>query len=931
MPQQKRPYADEVPAPSYQSILNAFADDLASATAHARADRNVRHKAVVQADSTRDSSSSASEPVAMAMAAEEPSPMIRKLVQASKLSTHPNSDIIFRSLIVQAGGRDGVNPMMSMPMSSNNGYTTSHGAGPGGVWKSLYEDSGGDVFERLAPFFGLPTRPVARDPYLSQAVDVWDLPKAYEGENRYLSQILFNQLVETDLAILRFGLPPTRIDSTAPIVLTRFTYDPAMLSRTPYESAVRLVTSRRDTREFRHYRFGLGAMSEWGFWNHPEGQMDWLRKQDQIAYAVQRTAALQAVIALLHCIKVPAGLQEASALPHNATSWREAIKHELNMWNIIPSHYDGLQELADSAREELAARRVTVSPGKLMLVVPNGTDKFVTRAPEHRLYLETGKPRETYDDPSSVSVRGIGRLHVSRPFMTGIGERPIDPMYRLRAIGYQWFSTGLPSCSDLDAMLEFKTPCGDTEAHFEEPSDDFGAHPTRALFKNCGLYRTDSVEAKFAPEKLGAPHPNTVFAAGLLSTLLGKTIHANMDSLNGVKIADLLGATDNGKQNMRLVGRFAAKALATDPEAFESLKKICAIVSAANLVQAQVVAEIAAKKVVGFDKASIAAAVAAAKGVPPAKVEAGWARIALALTGVVLGSAAAVAAVSELSAGFKEILEGTSVFGDDGRGYQLFMWMFDYNVPVPARIEIAAPHVVYEVGQGILLVGGGEAGITIVGNPDALVGMNPKTKIVSLSFTINMGAQVINPDKVVVIPNVMVRRYIGGCKMGNYFNASSSDDLKHYKAGTRGKQKDLFCILCPNDYTPGFCTSTTGVYNPAFTTSDELKCPTMGLYATMYGWQNQAYNVFDYNHNNPVQWRSTLLFQQLQFNHAVGPTGKCERRGAITADRGHWQSGVTDTGCLKYRCGHTPTPPNFVPTWRGGVGIPQRNIVVTRN
>lgn len=779
---------------------------------------------------------------------------IRSYATALDAWNHPNAPV-FRQALAMAcdtsrssvimAARDSGHTWNANSSSIENMYTTSHG-------QRLQGDDGGtDPMDKLVPFFGIPNRPVARNPYNDVQQEIFDLPEAYPGNIRHVSQTLFYQLTKTDLTLLREGMPVVTNNSTASILMVQNIYDPTLLGRLPYESAPRLVVARRTQKEWKPTRFGLGCMSEWGFWNTEAGARDWLNKQDQIGHALTRTLALYAVVALLNCMKVPTRVDEMRRGPYDTMSWREVIQRELDAWNIL-ARFDGLQAGADLALEELEARHVSASASKLMFVIPSGAEKFIVHTPERRDYQVTGIPKLTYDDPDKLRLRGVAHLHVSKPFMVSFGEVPIDPTYRARAIGYMWHFTGFPHCGDLKEIKEFSIAAGGVKAHFEEPNDDWHIMPHRHQFEHCGLY------------------------ARPRETADGKGwIKGEEGTLGRALAAQVMGITSGVDRKFLSVARLLREG---SNDGAARLDAVC----------------------------RIAASTVSGHGDLTALVNDGT---------VVLTN----------STHIKTWLEKVPVFNSDKgekvenqnkqTGYLFFEWCYANGVPVPLKFSPIAPHVRYRVGQSILLVGGGECGVTMAGNPDTTVGMNPKTKIVSLAFSINLGAHVMHPEKVVVIPNSFVQRYISGCKFGAYMDPENKTMIQKYKDGAfkRDEMPCIFSILVPNSYTPSFAISRA---SSVHTKSTETTCATMQLYAELYGWRSQEYDAFSYHPKNPLQWESDLCFQQLQFRYALSPDGKCVEWGAVTQDKGHWQNNVTDANCLKYRTGRVAMPHGFIPDWQ---------------
>lgn len=349
----------------------------------------------------------------------------------------------------------------------------------------------------LEPFFGMPTRPQFLDPMSSFGYENRDLPMAYQGESVYNKMMILNELFEDDIWYVTKALPWMAHNSTSPIVLDRFIFDTAQLSRNPYRAPSRLITSRQDQKKAGIVRYGIMHELSYEFYKTEAGRMLWAGNQEQIKFAVQEMTCLAVIVELLGCWRPHDNLNASTGTPHTIANFRAILAEEVDNWDRVHCYQDALYTLADSMRKRIN-KRVRVPESKLVFILPDGAGRYADsvnitgNAPPGN----GGGSAKTSLDPSTsrIHVRGVGHTYESRPFRMGAGMENdfYDPMFQERQFGWHYQMPGhTEDCNSAATIRNFLTRHLDIKVYQCE-RDDWANISYRDAFAANQMYDAET-------------------------------------------------------------------------------------------------------------------------------------------------------------------------------------------------------------------------------------------------------------------------------------------------------------------------------------------------------------------------------------------------------------------------------------------------------
>ena len=151
----------------------------------------------------------------------------------------------------------------------------------------------------LEPFFGKVDpqyqRMLAEDKF---AHDTYNLPKAYEGKNKYLENVIQFMITEDDDWYTRYVLPWVASDDLT-LTWNIFRFNRTLMDLEPHQGVPRYVTAEREARSDRMVRRGLAFIIEHGFYKTDQGRQHYLMNLKQIVDSVNLTAYHGVIHALL--------------------------------------------------------------------------------------------------------------------------------------------------------------------------------------------------------------------------------------------------------------------------------------------------------------------------------------------------------------------------------------------------------------------------------------------------------------------------------------------------------------------------------------------------------------------------------------------------------------------------------------------------------
>lgn len=219
------------------------------------------------------------------------------------------------------------------------------------------------------------------------------------------------------------------------------------------------------------------------------------------------------------------------------------------------------------------------------------------------------------------------------------------------------------------------------------------------------------------------------------------------------------------------------------------------------------------------------------------------------------------------------------------------------NIPVPVGVLLFRPHEQNRTTGAIKAKSGGGTGYTFYGNSDMRIAHTVGTKMCNMHFTIHHRSVVMNPQNVLVLPDLLPQEYLGGG--GSRFWSPETYKQKN----NEHLQNSLMSIFVPltekkfakrMDVSGRFFTE-----NASAMASQELHYSTADRYSQIFGWRTgQAkgteHPMMTLNpiHNNMIVCEG----HHQEYNKMRGEHSK------VIVGKGHWGMD-TYAGCAAARSG----------------------------
>ena len=318
-----------------------------------------------------------------------------------------------------AGGRDHM-----------NGNPGNSGAG----------DGGGSHVDMLKHYFGEVNpqyqKMLAEDKF---AHETYNLPKAYEGKNKYLEKVIDYLITNENDWYTSQVLPWVETDDLS-LKWEIFRFNKTLMDLEPHQGVPRYVTAEREARSDRLVRRGLAFIIEHGFYSTAEGKQHYLMNLRQIVDSVNETAYHGVVYALLSSDNH----YKEWHRQHGARVQRpgDLQRHGRRLWAVVQKKERGLYlldaELKDTMRYEGVTPDTWIVPSKMSIYVTmvDGPTplKFSDGGPATQGALEAGPSR-------FQTFRGC-KVFESRPFDIDFIGEPYDLLVRRRQIGEHFILGG---------------------------------------------------------------------------------------------------------------------------------------------------------------------------------------------------------------------------------------------------------------------------------------------------------------------------------------------------------------------------------------------------------------------------------------------------------------------------------------------------------
>ena len=262
------------------------------------------------------------------------------------------------------------------------------------------------------------------------AHETYNLPKAYEGKNRFLEEVLeFKIRDESDFYTSK--LLPWQLSDDIHIKWDIFTFNRSIADIEPEQGVPRFVSAESESHSDTLIRRGLAFMVEHGFYKTERGKRHFNMNLAQISDAVKTTCYFGVIHALLE--------GQAYYRDWNRRYGRQISRQadlmsmERRRWAIVQKTVNGLYLLDAEIKHEM--KREGQTPN--MWVFPDKMKIYVNLVGEHQLdYDKRGPEANTNRERGELKTtfRGLP-VFEAQSFDIDFSNRPLDLMVRERQCG----------------------------------------------------------------------------------------------------------------------------------------------------------------------------------------------------------------------------------------------------------------------------------------------------------------------------------------------------------------------------------------------------------------------------------------------------------------------------------------------------------------
>jgi hypothetical protein len=198
--------------------------------------------------------------------------------------------------------------------------------------------------------------------------------------------------------------------------------------------------------------------------------------------------------------------------------------------------------------------------------------------------------------------------------------------------------------------------------------------------------------------------------------------------------------------------------------------------------------------------------------------------------------------------------------------------MIDNDIYFPIGFMAARPYITHLMGTAILTTAGSEVGETLVGHADFQLSDNVVQKMHYGNFTFYAKSVIYAPEKVLIVTDIISKRYISGNDMTIF-------DHESYAAFRKGSSigRSILIFAIPADRSNNGIEyanpiDISGSYANEYSNVAEAQEMKMSLFATSW-WYSNRYNLSNTRNRlnstdyfNYANRMNTMCFQGHQFN-----------------------------------------------------------------
>lgn len=257
------------------------------------------------------------------------------------------------------------------------------------------------------------------------AHETHNLPKAYEGRNKFMMATIDFLITKDDDWYTRFALPWEYTEELN-VVWNIWRFNRTMMDYEPHQGVPRYVTQESESHKDSLSRRGLAFIIEHGFWKTELGRSHYLMNLRQIVEAVHETCFFGVMMALLSADNYYEQWNRKHGTLHKSTL-QTITQDEKFLWGVCQKNVKGLFVLDAEIKDRM--RRKGIEPTGW--VFPPKMAIYASMCPEYMTeYQRRGSPASTALEVGARAFdtfRGLP-VYETRTFDVDFQGEGIDPM-----------------------------------------------------------------------------------------------------------------------------------------------------------------------------------------------------------------------------------------------------------------------------------------------------------------------------------------------------------------------------------------------------------------------------------------------------------------------------------------------------------------------
>ena len=262
------------------------------------------------------------------------------------------------------------------------------------------------------------------------AHESYNLPKAYEGKNKFLESVLDFKIRKED-AFYTSRLLPWEYTDDIHVKWEIFSFNRSIADLEPHQGVPRFVSAQAESHSDNLLRRGLAFMIEHGFYKTERGKRHFNMNLAQITDAVHTTCYFGVIHALLQGQSYYRDWNRRFG--RQISRQGDLMAQERRRWAIVQKSMNGLYLLDAEVKHEM--KREGVSPN--LYVFPDKMKIYVNMVGEHQLSYEKRGPQANENRERGelkTTFRGLP-VFEAQAFDIDFANQPLDLMVRERQCG----------------------------------------------------------------------------------------------------------------------------------------------------------------------------------------------------------------------------------------------------------------------------------------------------------------------------------------------------------------------------------------------------------------------------------------------------------------------------------------------------------------